>query len=183
MSLISPCRKDTYLSISLSICTWPSSNKEMKCIFFLNNVLPPHTILSEAGSCREFTERFLVTLKAEGYKRLEMNENTTVYPEQNTHFLGRQMLHPNHVHWEHGSFMHCGTVTLFSSLSNFFLATCTQAMGKPWDILIAPICKVEAHLVRLWGHCSSSLARYFPWLVCSKVLAVFSRIALQFCIV
>lgn len=56
-------------------------------------------------------------MKAEKYKGLEMNENTTIYPEQNTQLLGRQMLHPNHVCWEHGSFMFCGAESLFSPLS------------------------------------------------------------------
>lgn len=97
---------------------------------FLPEQRRPHTQSQVKHEVAENSLSHLVTLKAEGYKELEMNENTTVYPEQNTQLLGRQMLHPNHIHWELGSFMHCGTVTLFSFFSNFFPATCTQAMGK-----------------------------------------------------
>lgn len=145
MSLISPCKKTR---TSLSICPYVHGHPVMrKWNAFSSWTMPPtHTILGEAWSCLEFTESYLVTPKAERYKGLEINENKTVHPEQNTQLLGRQMLHPNHIHWEHGSFMHCKTVTLFSSLSNFFLATCTQAMGKPWDILVACTCNVEVQV-------------------------------------
>lgn len=47
-----------------------------------------------------------------------MNENTAVYTEHDTQLLGKQMLHPNQAHWEHGCFVLCKAKSLFS-LSNF----------------------------------------------------------------
>lgn len=46
-----------------------------------------------------------------------MNENTSVYIELDAQLLGMQMLHPNQVHWEHGSFVVCEAKSLFSHVS------------------------------------------------------------------
>lgn len=124
----------------------------------------------------------LLIIKAVEYRGLEMNKHTTVYTEQDTQLLGLQMLRPNQVHWQHGSFGLCRSKSLFPYRSQISLQLHVhKPWGSPQTLLVVHTCNIQVHLGRLWGYFSSSLTCCFHWHLCRMVLAVFSTHSKQGC--